>query len=52
MICNVGMSFTPIHNFRPEKQQLDFDNNGEVTIFGEQKYLTLDNANYTTDLYG
>ena len=47
-----GFTFTPIENFRPEKQQLDFDNNGEVTIFGEQKYLTLDNANYTTDLYG
>ena len=47
-----GFTFTPIENFRPEKQQLDFDSNGEVTIFGEQKYLTLDNANYTTDLYG
>ena len=47
-----GFTFTPIENFRPEKQQLDFDNNGEITIFGNQKYLTLDNANYTTDLYG
>ncbi len=47
-----GFTFTPIENFRPEKQQLDFDSNGGITTFGNQKYLTLDNANYTTDLYG
>lgn len=36
-----GFSFTPIHTFRPEKQKLDFDNNGKLESYGEQRYLSL-----------
>lgn len=55
MICNVGMSFTPIHNFRPEKQVNKFGSekteggDGSVTEYGPQRYLALanrENNNY------
>jgi hypothetical protein len=36
-----GFSFTPIHTFRPEKQELTFDNNGKLESYGEQRYLSL-----------
>ena len=37
-----GFSFTPIHTFRPEKQELTFDkNNGKLKSYGEQRYLSL-----------
>jgi hypothetical protein len=55
MICNVGMSFTPIHKFRPEKQVNKYNKaeNGEgiVTEYGPQRYLALENGennNYDT----
>ena len=48
MICNVGMSFTPIHKFRPEKQVNKYngakDGDGSVTEYGPQRYLALENG--------
>ena len=45
-ICKVtGFSFTPIHNFRPSKQQLTFGGPGnEVTKYGNERYLALSNG--------
>tara|TARA_B100000963_G_scaffold47175_1_gene35453 strand:+ start:2160 stop:3878 length:1719 start_codon:yes stop_codon:yes gene_type:complete len=50
-ICNVNMEFTPIHTFRPELQKNTYDEsgNGEVTTYGNQRYIALedgDGANY------
>ena len=42
-IVNVQMTFTPIHNFRPELQDNTFKN-GEVTKYGEQRFISLDNG--------
>ena len=56
MICDVTMNFTPIHNFRPEKQVNKYgpekaeDGEGSVTEYGPQRYLALEqggNNNYT-----
>ena len=43
-IVNVQMSFTPIHNFRPELQDNTFNEIGEVTEYGEQRFISLDNG--------
>ena len=44
-ICNVNMEFTPIHTFRPEKQELTFGGDGnEVATYGSQRYLELTNG--------
>ena len=48
-----GFSFTPIHDFIPSKQTLNFDNKGNVANtdgnqgFGLQKYIALANSEYT-----
>ena len=51
-----GFSFTPIHDFIPSKQTLNFDNKGNVANlestpgfggFGIQKYIALANSEYT-----
>jgi hypothetical protein len=52
-----GFSFTPIHDFIPRKQTLDFTDNaglkGNVTGFGIQKYIALstDESVSATDGY-
>ena len=51
-IVNVAMKFTPIHRFRPEKQELDFPSANtneanpanEVAIYGPQRYIQLTNG--------
>lgn len=48
-ICKVtGFTFTPIHNFRPSKQQLIFggsnDKYNPVTRYGNERYLALNNG--------
>jgi hypothetical protein len=45
-ICNVDMSFTPIHTFRPELQKNDYNEsgNGEVNKYGNQQYIELTNG--------
>jgi hypothetical protein len=48
-ICKVtGFTFTPIHNFRPSKQQLIFggsnDEYNPVTRYGNERYLALSNG--------
>ena len=51
-ICNVSMEYTPIHTFRPELQQNNYnkDGNGEVADdgekqgYGSQRFLQLTNA--------
>ena len=42
-IVNVQMSFTPIHNFRPELQDNTYKN-GEVDTYGDQRFISLDNG--------
>jgi hypothetical protein len=40
-----SFSFTPIHNFVPQKQGLTFTNDeGKVTGFGQQRYIALSNG--------
>ncbi len=49
-ICNVSLSYTPIHRFRPELQDNTYGGDGEITKYGKQHYLGLtngDNNNYT-----
>jgi len=44
-ICDVTMKFTPIHTFRPEKQELDFGGErNEVETYKEQRYIQLTNG--------
>ena len=44
-ICEVSMKFTPIHTFRPEKQELDFGGpRNEVEEYKEQRYIQLTNG--------
>ena len=43
-----SFSFTPIHNFVPQKQGLTFTNDeGKVTGFGQQRYIALSNGSNT-----
>jgi len=49
MIRVTGFSFTPIHNFVPQKQGLGFGGLNEVTTYGPQRYIALaagDGNNY------
>ena len=45
---NVSLKFTPIHNFRPEKQVNDYggkkEGDGEISKYGEQHYIQLNNG--------
>ena len=41
MIRVTGFNFTPIHNFVPSKQGLEFGATGEVTLYGNQRYIAL-----------
>jgi len=41
MIRVTGFSFTPIHNFVPQKQGLGFGGLNEVTTYGSQRYIAL-----------
>lgn len=44
-IVNVDMKFTPIHRFRPEKQELTFGKDeNEVATYGPQRYIELTNG--------
>jgi hypothetical protein len=43
-----SFSFTPIHNFVPQKQGLTFaGGEGKVTGFGQQRYIALSNGSNT-----
>lgn len=42
-IVNVQMTFTPIHNFRPELQDNTW-NGEEVNTYGDQRFISLDNG--------
>ena len=43
-----GMQFTPIHNFRPEKQENKYNKtsngDGVITSYGPQRYIALENG--------
>tara|TARA_R110000782_G_scaffold176434_3_gene267467 strand:+ start:3975 stop:5960 length:1986 start_codon:yes stop_codon:yes gene_type:complete len=45
---NVSLKFTPIHNFRPEKQVNYYggkkEGDGEISEYGEQHYIQLNNG--------
>lgn len=43
-ICRVtGFTFTPIHKFRPAKQELRFDGpNGDINFYGPERYIALE----------
>ena len=44
-ICKVSMQYTPIHRFRPELQQNDYEGlYDEVSKYGNQHYLGLNNG--------
>jgi hypothetical protein len=42
-----GFSFTPIHNFVPSKQKLEFESSNKIK-YGNQRYIALeaDTSNY------
>ncbi len=47
-IVNVSMTFTPIHKFRPELQDNDYDKiGGSVSKYGPQQYIALSNNTST-----
>ena len=43
MVSVTGFSFTPIHNFVPKVQSIEFANDGTLTAFGDQRYIALEN---------
>ena len=44
-IVNVDMKFTPIHRFRPEKQENTYtEDKNEVATYGPQRYIELTNG--------
>ncbi len=44
-IVNVDMKFTPIHRFRPEKQENEYKGDkNEVDFYGPQRYIELTNG--------
>ena len=45
-----GFTFTPIHNFRPEKQQNEYTTAGELSYLGGQHYIQMWNATDTNEL--
>jgi len=47
-IVNVSMAFTPIHKFRPELQDNEYDKiGGSVSKYGPQQYIALSNNTST-----
>ena len=44
MIKVTGFQFTPIHDFVPSVQKNDFDTNGELISYGDEKYIALSNG--------
>ncbi len=47
-IVNVSMTFTPIHKFRPELQDNDYEKTGgSVSKYGPQQYIALSNSTST-----
>ena len=52
MICTVsGFEFTPIHDFVPSIQELEFgaDDTGRVSEYGPQRYISLSNGSRRGD---
>jgi hypothetical protein len=43
MIKVTGFNFTPIHNFVPRVQQNQFNGEGKLTGFGNEKFIALEN---------
>lgn len=39
-----GFNFTPIHNFRPGKQGLEFGGDGFANVYGKERYIALSNG--------
>ncbi len=39
-----GLSFTPIHNFVPKIQTLEFDDKGALTKYGSEQFIALSNT--------
>ena len=39
-----GLSFTPIHNFVPKIQTLEFDDKGALTEYGSEQFIALSNT--------
>ena len=53
MIKVSGFSFIPIHNFVPSIQKNDFNKDGDLTEFGDERYIALNNGfnnNYDYDI--
>ena len=56
-MCNVTMQFTPIHPFRPQKQNNTYteDNQNEIGKYGKEHYIQLStggkNNNYDNDRF-
>lgn len=46
-----GFNFIPIHNFVPRKQNNTFDGNGNITEYGKQAFISLQNNNVELDPY-
>ena len=43
-LINVSLKFQPIHKFRPAINNIDFDNNGEIASYGQERYIALENG--------
>ena len=44
MLKITGLSFTPIHNFVPKVQTLEFDDKGALTSYGPEQFIALSNT--------
>ena len=44
-----GFTFTPIHNFAPMVQQNNFDDNGAIEKYGDERFIALENDSKTNN---
>ena len=44
-----GFTFQPIHNFVPKVQSVEFNEDGSLKAFGDQRYIALENEGRTNN---
>ena len=43
-LINVSLKFQPIHKFRSSINNIDFDGDGEILSYGQERYIALENG--------
>lgn len=49
MVMVTGFTFQPIHNFVPKVQSVEFNEDGSLKAFGDQRYIALENEGRTNN---